>query len=130
MDFRKTKNLIEKNINSVDEMIENLQIANEGLLSGKINYFSPQINYVLINSEKFFILNKIKENGIKEFDDFKSSFDSLVDTLAAFGNDSKENYFSKEKLMPDVDRKQEIDILIKHCYQHCENNFKNDEFNF
>lgn len=124
---RKTKSVISENIQSIDDMVEALQVMNEGLLSGKINYYSSQLNYVLVNCEKFFILNNLKERGINNFDEFKSAFDSLSDTLEAFGNDTKENYFSKERFMPDMDRKQEINNLIKNCYKHCKNKNQNVE---
>ena len=115
-----------ESIKTIGEMIEALQVTNENLLSGKMNYYSSKLNKVLINSEKFFILNSRKKDGINNFDEFKTSFDNLVDTLAAFGNETKQKYFVKEKVMPDIDRKQEINNLIKNCYKQCDGKSNNE----
>ncbi|MCI5797257.1 MAG: hypothetical protein MR024_01330 [Firmicutes bacterium] len=115
-----------ENIKSIQEMIEVLQITNENLLSGKLNYYSYNLNKVLVNCEKFFILNAMREKPINKFDEFKSNFDNLVDTLQGFGNDTKQKIFRKEKVMPDVDRKQEINKLVYNCYKQFENKKETD----
>lgn len=124
--FGITNDMPNDSIQTIGEMIEALQVANENLLSGKMNYYSSKLNNVLVNSEKFFILNSRKKDGINNFNEFKTSFDNLVDTLAAFGNDTKQKYFAKEKVMPDIDRKKEINSLIKNCYKQCDNNINNE----